>query len=286
MSGRLISSQNRTSHTPSCTGLSTWLWPNGIPLSWRIQFSPCRWESSCTRSSGRGSSGAARALWQSRSWGPPPAETILGILHYDDRCDEELEVTSMSGRDRGRPEGGEQGHGLARAGGAAQHLCKARCYCRCWGMSCSYHGFMLGEPGVEEGLVPDGVEGGHHDVRGGNLHESGRGRGASWSVNRGKWSRFAGGFQWWLFSVPVNRSLILKSCRWWSGPRLTLCVSTSTWGTLADQGTQSPDIVTWTSSQVRQVMGGSWGIRACSFYIPGKRGLGWFVQEGRNRDDT
>ena len=76
--------------------------------------------------------------------------------------------------------------------------------CRCAGVrvcgyagvqvSSSYHRFMLGQPGVEEGLVPNRLQVGHHDVRRGHLHESGRGRGASWSVDRGKWSQVAGGF--------------------------------------------------------------------------------------------
>ena len=45
-------------------------------------------------------------------------------------------------------------------------------------VSSSYHRFMLGQPGVEEGLVPDRLQVGHHDVRRGHLHESGRRQGA------------------------------------------------------------------------------------------------------------
>ena len=37
---------------------------------------------------------------------------------------------------------------------------------------------MLGQPGVEEGLVPNRLQVGHHDVRRGHLHESGRRQGA------------------------------------------------------------------------------------------------------------
>ena len=51
----------------------------------------------------------------------------------------------MSGRDRGRPEGGEQGHGLARAGRTAQYLGVQVLLrvCRCGGV----HVFRCG--GVE-----------------------------------------------------------------------------------------------------------------------------------------
>ena len=51
-----------------------------------------------------------------------------------------------------RAEGGEEGHSLTRAGRAAED-----------------HRLVLGQPGVEQGLVPHGVKGGHHHVRGGHL---------------------------------------------------------------------------------------------------------------------
>ena len=53
---------------------------------------------------------------------------------------------------RQRPESREEGHGFTRARWATQH-----------------HGFVLGQPGVEEGLMSHCVYCGDHHIRGSNL---------------------------------------------------------------------------------------------------------------------